>query len=106
MKNKHCPCWKFKGLEENFDFADIFSLVAPRPLILENGKLERAPGGFPTELARKATKEIRRAYRLFDKEENLRLEVHEGGHVFSGKTAFPWFDRRLKPTGTGNPANE
>ena len=66
-------------------------------MILENGRLEKAPGGFPTELAQKAAEEIRSAYRVFDKEDNLFLEVHEGGHVFSGKTAYPWFKRILKP---------
>lgn len=30
MKRGHCPCWNFPGLEEHFDFADIFCLVAPR----------------------------------------------------------------------------
>ena len=95
MKHNHCPCWDFPGLEENFEFSDIFSLVAPRPLILENGKLERAPGGFPTELARKAAGEIQRAYAAFDNEDRLHLEVHDGGHVFSGKIAYPWFERVL-----------
>ena len=29
------------------NFADIFACVAPRPLVLEVGEKERAPGGFP-----------------------------------------------------------
>jgi acetyl esterase/lipase len=35
MKNGHCPCWNFPGLEQYFDFADIFACVAPRPLVCE-----------------------------------------------------------------------
>jgi len=38
MKNGHCPCWNFAGLEEHFDFADIFACVAPRVLLCELGE--------------------------------------------------------------------
>ena len=34
MKVNHCPCWNFDGLEEAFDFSDIFACVAPRRLVL------------------------------------------------------------------------
>jgi acetyl esterase/lipase len=63
MKRGHCPCWNFPGLEQHFDFADIFACVAPRPLVLEIGEQERAPGGFPVDIARGAIEEIRPAYR-------------------------------------------
>ncbi len=84
MKHGHCPCWNFPGLEEHFDFADIFACVAPRALILEIGEQERAPGGFPADLARPAFAEIREAYRVFRAETNVELVVHPGGHVFHG----------------------
>lgn len=85
MKNGHCPCWNFAGLEEHFDFADIFACVAPRPLVLEIGEKERAPGGFPVEIARPAFAEIQAAYRVFSVEPNAVLDVHPGGHVFHGE---------------------
>lgn len=101
MKNGHCPCWNFPGLEEHFDFADIFACVAPRVLICELGEQERAPGGFPISIARQPAEEIARAYRLFRAGENFHLDTHPGGHVFRGNrwwmllpqvlgTAFPW----------------
>jgi hypothetical protein len=101
MKNGHCPCFNFPGLEENFDFADIFACVVPRPLVLELGEKERAPGGFPVSLGRGAFEEIRRAYRVFGAEEKVQLTVHAGGHVFIGRgfwaplrqqlgTPWPW----------------
>jgi dienelactone hydrolase len=101
MKNGHCPCFNFAGLEENFDFSDIFACVAPRPLVLELGEKERAPGGFPVGIGRAAFEEIRRAYRVFDVEQKAQLTVHAGGHVFLGRdywaplretlgTAYPW----------------
>ncbi len=85
MKNGHCPCFNFPGLEENFDFSDIFACVAPRPLVLEIGEKEKAPGGFPVAIARGAFTEIRAAYRVFGAETNALLDVHPGGHVFHGE---------------------
>ncbi|MGB9596950.1 MAG: alpha/beta hydrolase family protein [Candidatus Poribacteria bacterium] len=96
MKQGHCPCWNFEGLEENFDFSDIFSLVAPRPLIMEIGKLERAPGGFPVEVAKPAYEEIKKAYKVFGAEDKCLLDIHDGGHIFHGIPAFDWFDKILK----------
>ena len=58
MKNRHCPCWNFDGLEEHFAFSDIFSCVAPRHLMMQIGRQEKAPGGFPLEIAQGAFKEI------------------------------------------------
>lgn len=40
MRRMHCPCWNFPGLEQAFEFSDIFGLVAPRRLLLENGLKE------------------------------------------------------------------
>jgi hypothetical protein len=104
MKRGHCPCWNFPGLEEHFDFADIFACVAPRPLVLEIGEKERAPGGFPVEIARKAFEETKPAYRVFRAENQLLLDIHPGGHVFRGAqfwnplketigTPWPWLQR-------------
>lgn len=104
MKRGHCPCWNFPGLEEHFDFADIFACVAPRPLVLEIGERERAPGGFPVDIARQAFAEIQPAYRVLAAEQNLILDIHPAGHVFRGNafwnplqasigTAWPWDNR-------------
>ena len=83
-KNGHCPCWNFPGLEESFEFSDIFSLIAPRPLVCEIGEQEKAPGGFPVPFAKKAFEEIKRAYKVFGKEDAAVLDIHPGGHEFSG----------------------
>jgi hypothetical protein len=85
MKNGHCSCWNFPGLEEHFEFSDIFACVAPRRLLCEVGKKERAPGGFPAEIAQTAFAEIQPAFRLSGAEDGLKLDVHGGGHVFVGR---------------------
>lgn len=84
MKTGHCPCWNFPGLESHFDFADIFACVAPRPIVFEIGEKERAPGGFPVGIARRAFQQVQRAYRVFGAEEKAVFDVHPGGHVFHG----------------------
>ena len=84
MKQGHCPCWNFTGLEEHFDFADIFACVAPRGLVLEIGERERAPGGFPVDIARGAFVEIRSAYGVWGEAGAVEWVVHPGGHVFEG----------------------
>lgn len=93
MKEGHCPCWNFPGLEEHFDFSDIFACVTPRYLMMQIGRQEKAPGGFPLEVAQVAFKEIQEAYRVFGAEDKCLLDVHDGGHVFDGKAAFEWFEK-------------
>ncbi len=98
MKHGHCPCWNFPGLEAHFDFADIFACLAPRGLILEIGEQERAPGGFPVDIARGAFAELQPAWRLWRAETNVELVVHPGGHVFHGVRFWerlePWLPAR------------
>lgn len=96
MKHGHCPCWNFHGLEENFDFSDIFSCIAPRYLIAEIGEQERAPGGFPVDIASQAFGEIQKSYEIFGSEKNCLLVIHKGGHEFYGSPAFDWLDSVLK----------
>ncbi len=95
MKKGHCPCWNFPGLEATVEFSDIFALVAPRPLVLENGSKDK---NFPTTRARHAYNETRRAYRVMNAENKVHLDVFEGGHIFHGDPAHTWIDRALRHT--------
>lgn len=108
MKNGHCPCWNFPGLEANFDFADIFACIAPRRLVCEVGQQERAPGGFPVSIARGAFAQIKAAYGVFKAEQNLALTVHPAGHVFNGQDFWPKLHQTLGlayPWAAGQAAN-
>lgn len=97
MKNGHCTCYNFPGLEENFEFSDIFACVAPRVLICELGEKERAPGGFPVPIGRQAFEQLHAAYRVFNAESNLTLTVHTGPHVFNGQDFWPKLRLALGP---------
>ncbi|MCB9770618.1 MAG: acetylxylan esterase, partial [Candidatus Omnitrophica bacterium] len=51
MEVNHCMCWKFEGLRELVDYADIYSLIAPRALMCQNG-LKEPESQFYVPLAR------------------------------------------------------
>ena len=51
MEQNHCMCWKFEGLRALVDYADIYSLTAPRALQCQNG-LREGPTDFWVPIAR------------------------------------------------------
>ena len=94
MEQNHCMCWKFDGLRELVDFADIYSLTAPRPLQCQNG-LQEPPSQFYVPLARQAMEEIRTIYDDTGKPENVALDVHNEGHVIDLPALVYFLDKHL-----------
>lgn len=94
MEQNHCMCWKFDGLRELVDFADIYSLIAPRPLQCQNGLLEQ-PSQFYVPLARQAIEEIRIIYKDLGIPENVVLDVHEEGHEIDLPGLIYFFEKHL-----------
>ena len=95
MEKGHCMCWKFDGLRELVDYADIYAMIAPRPLECQNGRKE-GPGSFTPELAKKALAEILPAYAAFGKKENASLDIHEGAHEVDLPAILAFFNKNLK----------
>jgi hypothetical protein len=91
-----CLCWKFPGLMENFQFCDIYSMIAPRALMCQNGKLEQAPGGFPIDVAKPEMAKIQAAYAVFDAGDKAVLDIHPDGHVYVVPTARAFIDKAIK----------
>jgi hypothetical protein len=94
MEHDHCMCWKFDGLRELVDFADIYSLIAPRSLQCQNG-LAEPPTMFVVPLARQALKEIRLIYRDMGKPDNVGLAVHRGEHEVDLPSLLGFFQNFL-----------
>ncbi len=94
MEHDHCMCWKFDGLRELADFADIYSLIAPRPLLCQNG-LREAPFMFVVPLARQALKEIRLIYSDLESPGNVALAVHPGEHEVDLPSLLEFFRKSL-----------
>ncbi len=97
MEHNHCMCWKFDGLRDLVDFADIYAMTAPRALLCQNGEKE-PPSQFPPSIAREAMKEIRVAYSDMRKPENVDLHVHQGAHEIALPNLLEFFDRHLAST--------
>jgi hypothetical protein len=94
MEKNHCMCWKFDGLRELVDFADIYALIAPRPLECQNGRKE-AVNAFTPALAEKAMAEIRPIYASFNKPGNVILDIHDGAHEIDLSALLAFFDKHL-----------
>ena len=95
MEKGHCMCWKFDGLRELVDFADIYALIAPRPLQCQNGRKE-PPGMFTPALAEKAMEDIRPIYVSLKRPGDVGLHIHDGGHEIDLPALLSFFDKHLK----------
>ena len=94
LEKGHCKCWKFPGLRQLVDFADIYSMTAPRALLCQNGLKER-PMWFTVPIAREAIKEIGVIYNDFKQPGNLGLVAHEGGHETHLPSLVAFFAKHL-----------
>lgn len=97
MEHNHCMCWKFDGLRELVDFADIYALIAPRPLQCQNGRQEPETQ-FTVALAEKALADLRLIYRDLNAEAKVALHVHDGGHEIDLAALSAFFDAQLAPS--------
>jgi hypothetical protein len=95
LEQNHCLCWKFDGLRELVDWADVFGMIAPKPLQCQNGRKESALGFNPT-LAAQVMAEIRPIYKDFGKPENVTLDVHGGAHEVDLPVLLKFLDEHLK----------
>lgn len=96
MEQNHCMCWKFEGLRDLVDFADIYAMTAPRALQCQNGKREPETQ-FTVTLAGQALGELVPAYEAFGKRGNVELHAHEGGHEVARDALLRFFDTHLAP---------
>ena len=94
MEQNHCMCWKFDGLRELVDYADIYSLTAPRALMCQNG-LKEGPTQFHVPIARRAMEEVMPIYRDFGCPEDAVLLVHDEGHVIDLEGLLTFLRRHL-----------
>jgi len=94
MEQGHCQCWKFPGLRELVDYADIYSLTAPRALQCQNG-LKEPPEDFTVALAEEAMKEIRIIYSDLKHPGRVSLVAHDGAHEINVPAMMTFFKTEL-----------
>lgn len=91
----HCDCM-FQVNSQQWDYAMVSALVAPRPLLLTNTDKDTI---FPLDGVMDVFWKTRSVYEQFGAEKNLGLAISEGPHKDTQRlqvNAFEWFDRFLK----------
>lgn len=98
LKCHRCACNFVPGLWRICDISDICSLIAPRPLFLENGIDDRQNGIYGIEGPKRQVERIRRAYAVFDAQENVVHAVPEGMHRWYG-LCYEFVEKNLPSKG-------
>lgn len=91
----HCMLYYIPGILKHMDFPEIVSLVAARPYLIINGKLD---SDMPLEGLREVTTQARKVYRLLGKRQAFRVHITNSGHVCNRevrKLAYKWLERWL-----------
>ncbi len=79
-----CGAQVIPGLLQFGDTPEIASLIAPRSCLWEVGSRDKL---LPPQWVEEALQRIRRAYRAYGAEEELRVDRFEGGHRWNGELA-------------------
>jgi len=88
-----CGSQMIPNLLKYGDYSEIGSLIAPRPCVWETGSTDPLIVPKWDEVFRNR---LRRAYTALEAADQLHFDKFTGGHVWSGRIAFPLFDRVLK----------
>ena len=75
----HCECNAVPGIYTQLEMADILAAIAPRPLVIVNGREDPI---FPLASAKKVVATVRRAYAAAGAKDLVRLIDGDGGHRF------------------------
>ncbi len=89
---KHCPCDYIPGMGLLGDFADVYCLIAPRPVCFIMGIKDNI---FPYPAAQKAFTRVQNAYDLLGVKENCILDTTPYGHGWRGDIAYPWVKQQF-----------
>jgi len=96
LKLRSCGIQYLHGLLRHGDVDELFSLIAPRPMQLQAGKLDP----LITPADRDAMEQtIRRAYNLLGAEDRFDYVLHEEGHLLLWPPARDFLARFLAPGG-------
>jgi len=91
----HCDCM-FVVNTYRWDYPQIATLVAPRPLLISNSDKDRI---FPLDGVVETYNKVRRVYELYGKLNHVGLQITEGPHKDTQELrvhAFHWLNRWLK----------
>lgn len=81
----HCTCNYIPKMAQYFDMGELAALIAPRKLMVVNGKIDAI---FPIEGAREVYSVIEKIYKKSGAEGNCQLLEHEEAHFFDKELIF------------------
>lgn len=103
----HCPCNLIPGILPEMEMADVASLIAPRPLVLEAGEGDHL---FPIAATRASFERLAPAWEASEAPVP-ELVVTEGGHAFRAERSLEALVEQLagetgstRPGGSGAPS--
>ena len=83
---KHCVCNFVPNIVDYFDMGELCGLIAPRGLVVVNGRLDKI---FPDAGVREVYAETERLYAAAGASDNCYLVTGEEGHRFYADIAWP-----------------
>lgn len=89
----HCNCNYVPGLLRYFEQDDVCALICPRPLLVTTADND---GVAPLKSFKRAFKALKGMYSDQGAAQMLEQDVFVGGHEFTGRKAFRFFDQYLR----------
>jgi dienelactone hydrolase len=97
----HGPYYYVPGLLKHLDAESIVALIAPRPILFQNGTVD---SGSPIDGIQKIDAAVRPIYRLFQEEENFNNAIYANvGHEYlpeMWRKTLAWLESHLNPQGS------
>ena len=90
MPQNHCSCNFIPHSAEYFDMGDLTALIAPRKLVIVNGKEDVI---FPDNGVRETFEITKKMYKLAGAEDNCALVTGNEGHRFYADASWPVFKK-------------
>ncbi|MBI3827934.1 MAG: hypothetical protein HY291_00350 [Planctomycetes bacterium] len=87
-----CGMQTIPGLYPTGDVGEVLSLIAPRPLLLGQGRLD---SGFPLPRFRSMAEDARKAYKAAGVEDRLQVSVFELAHQYDPDISAEFFNKWL-----------
>jgi len=87
-----CPCQYVPSILGVADLPDVVGLIAPRPLLIENGAEDPL---YTREVVETSFQKLRHIYEVAGAADRVALDMFEGGHRWNGALAYDWLDRWL-----------
>lgn len=96
LKTHLCGCNFVPNLWKYADIGDIGAMIAPRPLLIENGNMDSLNGERGITDVLEQFEITRQAYALYDKSDCLQSHVFEGGHKWNGEKTYGFVAKFMK----------